>query len=192
MRRKEKLVCGVGINDLDRVVYQKRAGVINVCPVYKVWKSMLVRCYSPKYYYSERYMNCFVVEDWLTLSRFEEWMLNQAWHDRELDKDILIKGNKIYSPDTCVFIDQRLNKFLIESEAIRGEYPIGVCWKSKIGKYVAQCNNPFEDDGRHLGTFDTAEEAHRAWKLAKHKYALRFADMQDDTRVAEALRNRYI
>lgn len=192
MRRKEKLVCGVGINDLNRPVVQKVLSGVIRCPIYERWRSMLVRCYDKTYHSSERYSDCYVIDEWLKLSNFEGWMICQKWKGRQLDKDILFPGNKLYSPETCVFIDDNLNKFLTDSEAARGELPLGVARYRNTGRYAAQCCNPFEGGSRHLGIFDTVEEAHRAWKLAKHRYALRFADLQDDTRVAEALRKRYI
>lgn len=153
---------------------------------------MLVRCYDKTYHSCERYSDCYVIDEWLKLSNFEDWMICQKWEGRQLDKDILFPGNKLYSPETCVFIDDNLNKFLTDSEAARGELPLGVARYRNTGRYAAQCSNPFEGGSRYLGVFDTVEEAHRAWKLAKHRYALRFADLQDDTRVAEALRKRYI
>ena len=106
-----KLVYGVGINDAEYVVV-KREEVGNVdgkrkrktvwrCPFYKTWSSMLRRCYSTKY--QERcptYMGCSVSEEWHTFSVFRNWMESQDWQDTQLDKDLLVEGNKVYSPET--------------------------------------------------------------------------------------------
>jgi len=119
-------------------------------------------------------------------------MVTQDWQGKALDKDLLVKGNKLYSPETCVFIPESLNCFILESEANRGEYPIGVYWDKEANKYKAQCNNPFTRKKESLGRFLDPNEAYLAWKAKKHEHALRYADQQTDSRIAEALRTRYL
>jgi len=173
--KRNKLVCGVGINDVDRPVYTKDLdGKYKICPFYKVWKSMLVRCYDENFHHKLTYEDCYVVEAWLRLSNFENWMKNQDWEGKELDKDILKPGNKQYGPETCVFITHDLNSFLIDSAAARGDYPTGVHLHKMTGRLQAACNNPFKGSGRkgsYLGLYDSVEEASNAWKQKKHEYA---------------------
>ena len=131
-----KLVWNIGINDADYSVEKKTSWYENgkqkqkrvwVCPFYEKWRPMLQRCYSEKFQNKRpTYKGCSVCQEWLTFSNFKAWMEQQDWYGKELDKDILFPGNKIYSPDTCIFVDQGVNKFLIESNAARGKYMVGV------------------------------------------------------------------
>ena len=132
MVKKKKLVCGVGINNADYVVTvyetigyengkQKRR-VVWRCPFYSRWNDMLARCYTTSY--KQRfptYEGCYVCKEWLIFSNFKAWMEKQDWEGKELDKDLLVSRNKVYSPETCVFVDKRVNLFLTESSANRGD-----------------------------------------------------------------------
>jgi hypothetical protein len=118
-------------------------------------------------------------------------MKTQDWEGKHLDKDILLPGNKMYSPDTCIFVSPALNTFLIDCGAAKGKWPIGVCWNKRFGKFAAQCSNPFTGKRGHIGNFNCPEKAHEAWRARKHEHALRYAEMQTDPRIAEALRTRF-
>jgi hypothetical protein len=113
-------------------------------------------------------------------------MKTQDWVDKELDKDLLGDG-KLYSPETVVFVTQRVNTFMSDCRAARGEWPIGVC---KVGKRF-QANIRDTGDKSHIGYFDTPEEAHQAWRAAKIKIGERLIAEQTDPRVEEGLR-RYL
>lgn len=192
MRNKNKLVFGVGINDVDYVVHSRVNGKQVVSQSYRKWKNMLKRCYSEKYQAKyPTYVGCTVCDEWLTYSNFEKWMETQDWVGRQLDKDLLTEGNKVYSPTTCVFVDHMTNSFVVDCRAGRGEWPIGVCFEKKNGKFKANCSNPFTGKMEHLGMFTCPEQAHRAWLKRKHELALQLADTQSDERVAKALRERY-
>ena len=193
MIKKNKLVQGVGVNDADYFVYKKENGkIVWVCPCYRTWTGMLVRAYSDKYKQRQpTYQGVTVCEEWHSFMRFRAWMETQNWEGKELDKDILFRGNKIYSPDACVFVDGVVNNFLTDSAAARGEWPIGVCWHGQRQKFVSQCNNPFTKKYEYLGLFTCPNQAHQAWKKRKHELACQLADLQTDERVTEALRNRY-
>ena len=88
---------------------------------------------------------------------------NRYWH---LDKDLLLKGNKLYGEDTCVFLPSNINVLLTKRANARGSYPIGVSCSNKANKFKAQCNN---GHGKidHVGYFNTQEEAFRAYKKFK-------------------------
>ena len=195
MRKNRKLVRGVGINDADYVVKKKVNGKTVSCPFYRKWSHMIMRCYSKLYQKSKpSYVGCSVCEEWLTFSNFKRWMEQQDWHGKELDKDILVKGNKIYSPATCCFVDSLTNHFTMDSAASRGHYPIGVHYYKAYGRFMARCNNPFtnKDHGEHLGYFDTPEDAYEAWRSKKHEHAQKIAQMQSNEVIANALRARYL
>ena len=189
----KKLVFGVGVNDLSRPVRTKLNGKEVKCPFYNRWTAMLQRCYCPKFHLERpTYVGCSVTEEWLLFSNFEGWMKTQDWEGKELDKDLLKAGNKLYSPDFCVFIPRELNAFTTDRGASRGEYPLGVHLHKGKGRFMAYCKNPFTKRQEHLGLFDTPDEAHLAWRKRKHELACIYADQQTDPRVAEALRTRYL
>lgn len=177
-----KLMFGVGINDTK--------GRIGVCPFYIKWKNMLSRCYSESYSLkSPTYAGCSVCEEWLTFSRFKAWMQTQDWENKQLDKDLLYLGNKVYSPETCIFISQKINNFITEKQNSRGKYPIGVTLDQ--GKYKAKCCYGSSGSQKSLGVYTTPEDAHRAWLSFKLEQAHLLASEEADDRVSKALISRY-
>ncbi len=200
-----KLVHGVGINDVEYTINKMiTIGYINgkqiqkrvwMCPYYKKWTSLLKRCYSSKYQTKyPTYMGCTVDPEWLYLSDFIKWVdsqPNKDWQNCELDKDLLFNGNKHYGPETCVFVTKQVNYFTLLNESKRGEHMLGVSYSSRIKHYRVQCRNPFIRADNQVGYFATELEAHKAWQAKKHEYACQLAELQDDLRVADALRQRY-
>lgn len=204
------LVYGVGVNDADYRVEIREATVDKYpngrskrkimwsCPFYKKWGSMLMRCYSEKYHKRfPAYKNCTVCEEWLIFSNFRKWMASQDWGGKHLDKDLLVEGNKVYSPETCVFISKRVNTFL--QDRLQNENTLIGCWENKDkGVFIAECNNPFKSDGdirpKYLGSYFSEMEAHLVWKNMKHIYACELSESKyvDDSAVADALRKRYV
>lgn len=187
------LVEGWGINDADYVVQPKIDGKKVACRFYLTWKNMLRRCYNEKYRHQQpTYLNCYVDEEWRYFSNFKNWMKQQNWEGKHLDKDLLYEGNKVYSPDTCVFVHRTVNSFVIDSGAARGDCPIGVNLR-KTNKYVSRCNNPLTGKREHLGEFTCPIEAHLAWKRRKHELAIQLANSNyvTDQRVRDALMKRY-
>lgn len=186
------LIYGVGVNDSDMPVRFMSGGVSIVCPIYQKWRDMLRRCYCKKSEVKNpTYAGCSVVSEWFRFSEFKRWVEAQRWQGLHLDKDILVAGNKIYSPKFCVFVTKTTNTFLTDRKLHRGDYPLGVSWKLNIGKYQAECSNPFSGKSEYLGVFHTAEEAHLAWRKRKHEISCQLADIQEDIRVANALRSRF-
>ena len=200
--KPKKLVHGVGTNDADYVLKKKETigyadgkqiqKLVWICPYYQVWNNMLKRCYSTKY--QERYptyAGCSVSEDWLTFSSFKDWMVTQDFEGKQLDKDLLFEGNKIYGADTCVFVSLLVNTFVNDCRASRGEWLIGVNWHKPAGKFRASCRNPTTKKKEHLGLFDCEQEAHQAWLKRKLELAKELAAIQVDQRVAKALITKY-
>ena len=194
-------IYGVGINDADYFVRimeelpsvsgKRVREVVWACNFYQTWRNMLARCYSDSYLRrSPTYKGCSVCEDWKYFSKFKKWMEQQDYEGKQLDKDLLVKGNKVYSPDTCLFIDKRVNTFLVENNASRGNFPIGVYWSEREKKFHASINLG-GGKTKSLKYHDTPEEAHRAWLQAKLELAIQLASEQDDPRVAKALLERY-
>lgn len=129
---------------------------------------MLRRCYDPKFIENHpTYTGCKVHSSWHNFQVFSGWVDRNYYKiDGELmdlDKDILCKGNKIYSPSTCIFVPKRINSLFIKCDANRGDLPIGVTrWKNK---FHPQCCGV-----KHMGYFDTVEEAFEVYKYHKEKY----------------------
>ena len=197
-----KLVCGVGVNDLPyrtqiNEEVTKNGGkrirkTVFRCKYYTVWKNMLERCYSKKFLESRSsYIGTRVCSEWLYATAFKQWMEQQDWHGKCLDKDIIAPRSKLYSPDTSAFVLAATNKFVLARDACRGDYPIGVCLFKRTGKYQAYCKNLFTGKQEHLGLFSTPEEAHEGWRKRKHELAQLVAATESDIRVVEALKKRY-
>lgn len=194
MKNQSRLVCGVGINDADYTVNQKcpDTGKRLICPYYTKWHNMMKRCYSHAVHVKQpTYINCEVIEEWRVFSKFKSWMETQDWEDKQLDKDLLFPDNKIYSPDTCVFVSHMVNSFMLDSGAIRGEFMIGVCWNTHHKKYMSLCSDPFIKKNKHLGYYHNELDAHLAWKKHKHSIAIKLAKLETDPRIIEALTTRY-
>lgn len=162
---KNKLICGVGVNDADYNVCTKeyvdgKYKIAWACPFYLTWKEMIRRCYDKSLHKRQpTYMDCLVTDDWKYFSKFKAWMETQDWEGKELDKDIILLGNKVYCPDMCVFVDSRINLFIKERSKTTN-LPIGV-FLERSGKYRASGH------GKYLGSYITPEEAHKAWLAFK-------------------------
>ena len=146
---------------------------------YVIWHEMLRRCYDPKY--QERhptYKGCVVEDHLLNFQNMGEWIENNYYEipgeQMCLDKDILCKGNKIYSRGTCIFVPERINLLFIKSNKRRGSNPIGVI-ELPSGNYRVFCSNGY---GKQigLGTYKTKEEAFSVYKQYKEKVIKKVID----------------
>jgi len=117
-------------------------------------------------------------------------METQDWEGKQLDKDLLVKGNKVYGPDTCCFLEKKVNIFLTDSKKARGEWPIGVTYNKPTKKFLAHCSDGNKNQ-IHLGLFECPQEAHKAWLDFKLKLAVKYASEISDQRIAKALIERY-
>jgi hypothetical protein len=150
---------------------------------HNVWAHMLKRCYDEKYITKfPTYRDCIVAPEWHNYQNFADWYDENYYivpgQRMELDKDILVKGNKTYSPETCVFVPQNVNVLLLRCESRRGDYPIGVT-RRKSGRFKSQCN---DGNGNlcNLGLYDTPIEAFNAYKKFKESLIKRIAnDLKD-------------
>ena len=181
----KRRVFGVGLNDADYPIKPRAPGSV-WCPYYIVWASMLRRAYSKVLHKKQpRYIGCTVCPEWLTFSKFKNWMLLQDWQGKQLDKDILLDGNMHYSPENCVFVSGAVNKFLTDRASDRGLHPIGVV-ENQYGRFIAKCGKVY------IGVFLTTEAAHNAWGIEKLKQARSIAASQLDARIASALIRRFV
>lgn len=131
---------------------------------YNQWKNMMMRCYSPSYQKKKpSYIGCTVCEEWLKYSVFFEWYNIHYREGFQLDKDLLVSGNKVYSPDTCAYVPKRINLLFATHKASRSG-SIGV-FPSPNGRYFVMCST--ERNGNHHGTYDTVSEAESVYKRVK-------------------------
>lgn len=180
----KRLICGVGINDF----YGKKTD-----RSYNVWMHLIKRCYSKNK--KGAYKDCTVCDEWKLYSNFKKFYDDNCKNDTfHLDKDILVQGNKIYSPNTCLFVPEEVNETITSEWSDNKSLPVGVTM-TKLGKFRARCCDGSKNGKqKHLGVFDTPEEAFEAYKEAKlnrlKKLAEKYVKSGDiDKRVYDAILN---
>ncbi len=186
--KKLKLIYGVGTNDVDDLTRytNKETGKTIIDPFYQTWINMLTRAYNKSLHDKEpTYRDCTVCKEWLTFSVFKDWMICQKWEGLELDKDIILPKNKIYSPETCVFISKELNTLLNSRGISRGEYPQGVSFHKASKKFRATIS--INGKVVHLGLFKTEGDASDAYIGAKITYVKTFIDNNTDMRIINGI-----
>ena len=190
-----KLVYGVGFND------KTRPANVDGKPVkeYVLWQGMLKRCFGEKYQtLYPTYKGCNVSDNFLNYSFFYDWCQEQIGFGKVdekgrswcLDKDLLFVGNKTYSETTCVFVPNEINLFFNEYGNARGEYPLGVYFDKQRGKFKAYCT--VNGKLKHLGYFNTAEEAFSVYKPFKEALCKQLAlkwQSEIDSRLFNAMMN---
>ena len=181
--------CGVGFIDVEGASIGRK-----MTSWYAAWNGMINRCYNENLRYRHiSYKDCTVSENFRYLSNFKEWYHKQIGHDQEgwhLDKDILVKGNKVYSEDTCCFVPPEINSLFIKADRIRGKYPIGIYEDKQAGKFKVRIS--VEGKQKHIGRYYCEKEAFYAYKTAKESYIKEVANKwkdQIDNRVYDALMN---
>lgn len=182
------MVCGVGFDSKGK--YKSSDGS-KPTKIYSVWRGMIERCYHPKKLIRRpNYVGCTVDERWLDFQDFALWYDNHEYSGRgyELDKDILIQGNKIYSPDTVCLVPRDLNMLFTSATRARGEYPQGVGYYKPLDKYWARVM--IGGKSKYLGYHETPEKAFKVYREAKEANVKRMANLwfgNIEPRVYEAL-----
>ena len=153
---------------------------------YYLWTRLLARAYNSNYHDKfPTYKDVQVSEDWWNFQNFAEWCYSQKFFNAkdnkgnsyQLDKDILIKGNKVYSPETCCFVPSEVNNLLLSNGANRGECPLGVSRVRNTDKFRAYVSGGYLG---YLGTFNTLEEAFAKYKESKEKHIKTVAEKWKD------------
>lgn len=151
---------------------------------YNVWRSMLQRCYDP-YYINQfpTYKDCIVIEGWHNFQNFAKWFYDNYYEISNekmcLDKDILYKGNKIYSPNTCCFVPNKINMLFVTNKNKRGNLPVGVSQKCKAGGYQCTCST-INGNIIYLSTFKNIRSAWLMYKMNKELIIQSVADEYKD------------
>lgn len=163
-----------GIGYLGEGVYQSRAGTKTPkTPEYSLWSGVLSRCYYRKTAgLHTAYEGVTVAECWHNFQNMAEWCQHQIGFGREgwdIDKDALVRGNKVYGPDTCCFLPQEINRML--SGILTGCAGYSV---RKNGSYRVRCRI----DGKEvtIGHFTCKDKAFLAYKDVKEKEIKRLAN----------------
>lgn len=185
------LVYGVGLNDAGYITqkFERIDGKQRLawsCPFYQAWKHMLKRAYCKLYAAKHpAYEGVTVCSEWLVFSSFAAWMSRQDWEGKQLDKDLLIPGNREYGPDACAFVSNKVNSMLTNCSRDAGRFLTGVYRRASENKFRARARS----DGEHifLGSFFTELEAHAAWQAFKADEIEREALAMTDQRVAQAM-----
>jgi hypothetical protein len=134
------------------------------------WYNMMSRTNPLGAYQQDKSSYVGVTSEFISFQSFVDWSLAQHGYDESkwhLDKDLLIKGNKSYSEYTCLFLPQELNSFISFPKANRGWLPLGVYWKERIHRFVANSKCPLTGIYKHLGVFNSKESAFLAYKSFK-------------------------
>lgn len=144
--------------------------------IYNIWNHMRRRCTNPKIWIKyPHYQGCTIHDLWKDFENFAycyENMVGYGLPGRQLDKDILFKGNTIYGPHTCVLVPQDINIMFTSCKNARGLLPIGVSYEG--GKYRAKCR--LHGTRKFLGCFKTPEEAFMAYKKEKESHIKEIAE----------------
>lgn len=153
--KRKSLIYGIGHNDLPK---------LSLSQSYRHWHGIMQRSFDLRYKEKHHtYKDVKVCDEWIYFSAFNRWFEKHYVEGCALDKDILIKGNKTYSPDTCCFVPAEINTLITKDHSNRGKYPIGVTFSD--GVYVAKIGA----DREYLGAFKSKEEAFHAYKIAKEQ-----------------------
>ena len=164
----ERTVCGIGFNsggNYETSLNKKQL------KVYKLWAAMMNRCYNPIYLKQKpNYIGCTVCEEWHDFQNFAKWFYSERFHifKYELDKDILIKGNKIYSPETCCLVPHSINMLITNSGSKSGGYPQGISLHKGTGKFRVRLG--VYGKIKYIGLFNSEALALSAYKKAKESH----------------------
>jgi hypothetical protein len=170
MNKSNSLVQGIGIKGMKYPTWKYG----NHLEEYVLWTNLLKRLTERGFVKNPSYRGATCSENFKSYEFFYEWCQEQVgflnrdekgklW---QLDKDILAKGCKHYSEDTCVFVPRRVNNLLTKSNGTRGSNFIGVTWHKGASAYIAQCGHNSKSN-KHLGCYHTPEEAFQAYKTFK-------------------------
>lgn len=150
----------------------------DLTPAYQSWNGMIGRCYDERFILRHpTYADCTVHPDWHNFQVFAEWFYSQPHSETagfEIDKDLLVLGNKIYSAETCSFVPGVINRLLVDCGASRGEWPQGVSLNKRVGRFVAELR--IEGKSKQLGYYQCAAEAHKAYLNAKKAHVQAVAE----------------
>lgn len=120
--------CVVGVGFIGNGRHRSREGKVHT-KAYINWYNMLIRCYSETYIANRAtYLGCTVAPEWYNFQIFADWHEEnypKDGKDYHLDKDIKITGNKIYGPETCMYVTAEDNTVKAHAKYWRFINPTG-------------------------------------------------------------------
>lgn len=139
---------------------------------YSIWHEIISRCYGNEKKYPSYYGICTVCKEWHCFNRFADWYEDNKYECNgrlHIDKDILFPGNKLYSPDTCILVPQRINMLFVNKPNKYG-LPNGINRTKNTDKYLVSYN------GKSLGVHNTLKSAYEIYSNEKENIIKRIAD----------------
>ena len=165
----EPRACGIGYHGIGpyKIIKNDNKQII--------WNNMISRCYKNNLNKNITYQECTVCEEWHDFQNFAQWYDENYYEipneEMFLDKDILVKGNKEYGPDTCIFVPRKINNLFTLRQNKRSNLPLGVknaSVRNKTNPYVASITK--DNKKITIGYFKTMNEAFLAYKQEKEDY----------------------
>lgn len=138
---------------------------------YQLWSNMLSRCFNARCKKAHpTYKDVTCCDEWLSFANFLAWCNKEVGYSGKLtgfalDKDLIVEGNKTYSPETCSFVPRAVNNLLTSRGSVRGKYPVGVSFDTHNGAFNVQVNHC--GVRQNLGSYKTPEEGFAVYKVAK-------------------------
>jgi len=171
-------VQGIGVNDLRGKIDTSNS------KSYSIWKGIIRRCYSKEKVKFKCYTKVEVCEEWLLYSNFKKWYdenfplkLEQEGWEIQIDKDLLSGENKIYSPETCIFLPRKINGFLSNKQNSNTSGIIGVNYIKKNNSWIAQIRNFDNHDRIYLGCYSNNKTAAKVYMEARKEQAEKVKDI---------------
>lgn len=175
------MICGFGIYDGEK------GKAYNSNVIYKLWSSMIERCYSEKMQKNNpTYIGTKVCDEWKYYSNFENWAKDRYIDGYYLDKDIALGDMKLYSPDTCSFVPAVINSCILD-KTTNNQFPLGVSKINSPNGYIRpksyKASMSYYGKATYIKACETPEEAHLCWQNAKIKYlkelVVKFTDLEN-------------
>lgn len=190
-------VCGVGYFGVGPFVCSvfDENGKKSNSEAYEVWRGIMRRCYKEEHQNkrARTYKDCSVNPIWHNFQNFAYWFYNHPYRQEgwQLDKDIMVSGNKEYGPLRCTFVPSDVNVLTTTTKAKRGKYPIGVYFKKDVGKFRSQLAT-YGGFQKLLIESHDPNECFLAYKKAKEQYMKEVGEQWEgklDPRVITSLKN---
>lgn len=158
--------------------------------IYRHWVGIIERIHRPGTESYRKYKDCSVAEQWLNFQNYMQWFKEapnqKGW---QLDKDLLVLGNRQYGPETCAFVPPSVNQFLVHHPK-ESDLPVGVCFHINKGSYMGSIR--VNGKSVHLGVGDCPEDLFLLYKSRKEQEAKNLAEQYKDSldpRAYESLNN---
>jgi len=183
MNNSSSLVRGIGIKGMECPTQGNRKHLKE----YKLWSGMLERCTEACWVKNTSYTGCNVSDNFKHYTYFYRWCQTQIGFKSkdengdywQLDKDLLITGNKLYSEDTCVFLPRKLNGLFVNCNNVKGNSPLGVYFEKGSGKFKVRCAG-VDGNRVYLGRFSVEKLAFETYKSFKETVVKQLAEKYKD------------